>query len=203
MRRSVAPVALAVAIGLVAPTTAGAAEGVNGYVMMVHATSEPRVNDTAPFFVPPVPEAVLATRDRDVIAFHVIPHGLDGRPVQVSDARLEIVWPSGSKRVLRPNASPATARICGEETSYAGFEGPIQACLVFRVPASAFAPTDAVTLTLRFRDASGAHVEPYDVAAHGLLHSYQQGAPVDLRDVDETLTAATPFVVESAFDPKP
>ncbi len=174
----------------------------NGFLMMVHATFEPNANESTGVFVPPAPEGLAATSHDGDIVFNVIPHRIDGRPAMVSDPVLEITDLTGEHRIRVPaNGVSTSQRECVEETAYAGYEGPVEACRVFRLPASAFQTMPLVHLALWFEDGGGPGVEVNNTAAHGLLHGRQQGAPVDLADVDARLTGRSiPFAVEALFD---
>ena len=128
----------------------------NGYLMMVHGTFHPRAVHTldeatgAP--VPPAQEAEVVTVAAGTVNFNVIPYSVaTGKPLRVSEAVLHVDSPLHALRVA-PNADPETAPECGEETSIPGYEGPLDACLVFRVPATAFLPGEVVNLALHFRD---------------------------------------------------
>lgn len=178
----------------------------NGFIIFVHATFEPNIYDASSTLIPPVPETLAATNDGGFVVFNVIPHGLDGRPVIVSNPRLEITATDGRHRGidLSPNGASASQPECVIETQAPGFEGPVQACQVFRLPASTFEGMPLVDLTFRFTDAQGAQVELNNLPAHLLLHAFQGGAPVDLAQVDRDLTGTvTPFAVQSLIDPEP
>ena len=174
----------------------------NGFIMMVHATFEPSTNEATPMFVPPAQEGLAATRHDGVIVFNVIPHRLDGRPAMVSDPVLQITDLAGENELLVPaNGVSTSQRECIEETAYAGYEGPVEACRVFRLPASALETMPLVLLTLRFDDGGRPGAEVNNTAAHGLLHARQHGSPVDLASVDSRLTGQSiPFAVLDLFD---
>jgi hypothetical protein len=88
--------------------------------------------------VPPAQEGLAVTRHDGVIVFNVIPHRLDGRPAMVSDPVLQITDLAGENELLVPaNGVSTSQRKCIEVTAYAGYEGPVEACRVFRLPASA------------------------------------------------------------------
>jgi hypothetical protein len=175
----------------------------NGFIMMVHATFEPRPTEGTPVFVPPAQEGLAATRHDGVIVFNVIPHRLDGRPAMVSDPVLQITDLAGENELLVPaNGVSTSQRECIEETAYAGYEGPVEACRVFRLPASALATMPLVLLTLRFVDGGRPGAEVNNPAAHGLLHARQHGTPVDLASVDSRLTGQSiPFAVLDLYVP--
>jgi hypothetical protein len=177
-----------------APSSAG-----NGYVMMVHGTFAPNIYDASSGAVAPVPEAVAATNDEGWIVFNVIPHGLDGVPVIVSHPVL-VITATGGTRTIEASANGAAAEQpeCAIETQYPGFEGPLEACQVFRVPAATLDGMPLVDLALRFTDHEGARVEVNSLLGHVLLHLYQDGAPIDLDQVDKYVTGiTTPFAVEN------
>ena len=174
----------------------------NGFIMMVHATFEPSPAEATPMFVPPAQEGLAATRHDGVIVFNVIPHRLDGRPAMVSDPVLQITDLAGENELLVPaNGVSTSQRECIEETAYAGYEGPVEACRVFRLPASALETMPLVLLTLRFNDGGRPSAEVNNTAAHGLLHARQHGTSVDLASVDSRLTGQSiPFAVLDLFD---
>lgn len=189
-------------VAAVAPAAAGPADESrgNGFVMMVHANLEPAV----PLPVPPVGEAAVATREGDGVILHVIPYGVaSARPVLTFEPSLEIADALGASFVVAPNASPSGRAVCEWETGIHGHEGPLEACLVFVIPAEAFTGRNVVTLTLRWEDQDGnAYVETYNAVAHGMLHSHMEGGDPSLEDADQR-SEATPFVVESYADPAP
>jgi hypothetical protein len=191
------PILTATTVEADAPRSAG-----NGYVMMVHGTFAPNVYDASSGAVAPVPEAVAATDDDGWIVFNVIPHGLNGVPVIVADAVLVITATGGTHIIEVPaNGSAASQPECAIETQYPSFEGPLEACQVFRVPAATFDDMPLVDLTLRFTDDEGAQVEVNSVLGHVLLHLYQDGAPIDLEQVDRYVTGTTtPFAIENLID---
>lgn len=180
-------------IASAAPTEDG-----NGYLMMVHATFEPR-----PEGPPPAQEAFVGTQDDGDIVLRLIPYTLDGLvPVEVSDPEVAVESLSGGSFTPTPSAGTNDA-ICEEETSLHDHEGPVAACLIVRVPADELAPADALLVTLRFADDGGEQVERYNAAAHIALHAAIEGAPVDPATVDATLTQPTPLLAETAVDPQP
>lgn len=185
--------------GADAPSSAG-----NGYVMMVHATFEPNIYDASSGAVPPAPEAIAATNDGDWVIFNVIPHGLNGVAVIVSDPVLVITATGGTQRIeVTPNGASASQPECAIETQYPGFEGPLEACQVFRLAAATFDGMPLVDLALQFSDGEGTQIEVNSLPGHLLLHAHQGGAPIELAQVDRDLTGSvTPFAVENLIDPK-
>lgn len=192
--------ALAAALALALPAAAGPSEdaAANRVVMMVHAHLEP----APPLFVPPLGEAIAATPQDGKIAFHVIPYSIDtGRPLRSYEARLDVVDAFGVPTSFAPNAAPQGRATCEAETGLPGHEGSIEACLVFLVDASFFEGRNVVTLVLHAEDADEVpFTETYNAAAHGMLHSWMEGAPVTLEQAN-SFSEPTPFVVEHAVDP--
>jgi hypothetical protein len=79
---------------------------------------------------------------------------------------------------------------------------PLDACTVYKVPVAAFDGMNVVTLTLHFTDATGPQQKVHNVVAHGLVHSAIGGAPIDLKQVDATITEPTPLVIQSLIEMK-
>jgi hypothetical protein len=187
-----------------------------GYVLEIHATAEPHTHhavddaktgnvtlDQAKSGTTYANGAFTATRDDDSIVFHAIPYRADTvHPVVVRDPRLEIKAVGSDRRlILEPNL-PAGGSICHIETRWAGHEGPLDACTVYKVPVAAFDGMNVVTLTLHFTDAMGPQEKVHNALAHGLLHAAMGGAPVDLKAVDATITEPTPLVIQSLIQTK-
>lgn len=209
-----------------APTTAGAVEPTPGsggspppsadsYVLMIHSTFEPHslqaVEDTESGNVQ-LDQAIVgttyasgaagATRDGDSIVFHAIPYlASTVYPVVVRNPRLEVTQVGGDRgMLLEPNLPAGPERICHAETTWAGHEGPIEACSVYRVPIAEFDGMNVVTLTLQFEDASGPREVIHSFPAHFLLHMAIEEAPIDLTVVDRTFTEPTPLIIQNKVD---
>lgn len=175
----------------------------NGLVTMVHGSADPDPSDLG-VPAPPAQEAFVAHRTGDSVILHVIPYDTDtARPANLSgdDPKLRIQRPGASDLEVEPNLDPETRPTCEEETSLEGHEGPIEACLVFEVPADEFTPQAAPTLVLTFANATYDGVEAYNAGAHVLLHDHIEGGPVPLEVADELTGQPTPFVVEGAAEP--
>jgi hypothetical protein len=187
-----------------------------GYVVMIHATAEPHSDqvvddartgnvafDQAKSGFTNANGAVMATRTDGSITFRAIPYRADTvSPVVVSHPRLEIETVGRDRRlVVEPNV-PAGGNLCRIETSWAGHEGPLEACTVFRLPVTAFDGMDVVTLTLHFVDAAGPQQRVHNAMAHVLLHAAIGGAPIDLKAVDTATTEATPLVIQNLIETK-
>ena len=184
-----------------------------GYVLLVHATAEPHAVDDAKTGDVTLDQrksgftnangAFTATRHDDSIVFHVIPYRVDTvKPVGVSDPRLEIEAVGSDRRLIVAPNLPAGGYICQNETSFAGHEGPLDACTVYKVPLASLDGMNVVTLTLHFTDALGPQEKVHNVLAHGLVHAAIGGAPIDLKAVDATITEPTPLVIQSLFETK-
>jgi len=192
------------------------AETSPGYVLMVHATAEPHshraVDDTTTgnatldqtksgFSI--ANGAFTATRNDGSITFHAILYRADTvTPVVVSNPHLEVKALDSDRRLMFAPSLPASGNICHIETTWAGHEGPLDACTVYKLPVAAFNGMNAVTLTLHFADALGPQAKVHNAMAHGLLHMAIGGAPIDLRTVDATLTEPTPHFIESIIETK-
>jgi hypothetical protein len=182
---------------------------------MIHSTFEPHSHqavdgaesgnvqvDQAKTGITYASGAAGATRDGDYIVFHAIPYQASTvYPVVVRNPRLEVDQVDGyGSMMLKPNLPADPQRICHVETSWAGHEGPVDACTVYRVPVSHFSGMRAVTLTLHFEDASGPREKIHSFPAHFLLHMAIEDAPIDLTAVDETITEPTPLVIQYTTD---
>jgi hypothetical protein len=185
-----------------------------GYVIMIHSTAEPHSHpaldsaETGNVFVDQVKTgityasgAATATRNGGSILFHAIPYRADTvYPVVVRDPRLEVNAVGSDRRLLLEPNLPAGGRICRVETSWAGHEGPLDACVVFKVPVEAFNGMNVVTLTLHFTDALGPQQRVHSLPAHFMLHMAIEGAPVDLHAIDAATTKPTPLVIENLIE---
>lgn len=201
-RKALLPVVVVLAAGLcsVPAVAAGEAGAGNGYVLMVHGWFEP-YPEGQPHALGPA----MAVRDGEHVTFSAIPYSVaTGRPVVVGDAMLEIASHDGTDaRPYRPNVAFDNP-VCRRETGFEGHEGPLEACLNFRMPASDFGGRNVVVATLHFTDDTGAHqMEPYSVTNHTLLHGYlQAGVPEDVSAADRS-GGHEPFLVEDQADPLP
>ena len=185
-----------------------------GYVLLIHATADPDAVDAAQTGNVTLEQAksgfinangaVTATRSDDSIVFHAIPYRADTvSPVVVGGSRLEIKAVGSDRRIVVVPNLPPDDYICRNETSFAGHEGPLDACTVYKVPVAAFDGMNVVTLTLHFIDAAGPQQRVHNVMAHGLVHSAIGGAPIDVKQVDATITEPTPFVIQSLIELTP
>jgi hypothetical protein len=214
-------VLLTVALWVVVPQATGRrpearAGSSPGYVVMIHATAEPHSDrvvddaktgnvefDQAKSGFTNANGAVMATRTDGSITFRAIPYRADTvSPVVVRNPRLEIEAVGGDRRLLLEPNVPAGGDLCHIETTWAGHEGPLDACIVFRVPMAAFDGMDVVTFTLHFVDAAGPQQKVHNAMAHVLLHAAIGGAPIDLKAVDTATTEATPLVIENLIETK-
>jgi hypothetical protein len=204
------------------PTLAYGASAVSadtGYVLMIHSTVEPHSlqaldqSETGSASVDQgktgtlyASGSVVATRNGDSIVFHAIPYRADTvYPVVGSDPQLEVAAVGSDRRLmLRPNVPADQERICYAETTWAGHEGPVDACSVYKVPVEQLAGMNVVTLTLHFTDAAGRRqTRVHSLPVHFLLHMAIEGAPIDLKAVDAAITKATPLVIEHLIDTQP
>lgn len=189
--------------GAVVPAAAQTPDDGNGYLLMVHATFEPRPQDTLDEGPPPAQEAFAGTQDDGNIVLHLIPYTVDGlTPVGVTDPTVEVESLSGETFDLAPSPGTQDDEVCVEETSLPGHEGDVGDCLVAEVPADELAPADGLLVALRFTDGDGEQVERYNAPAHIALHLAIDGAPIDPATIDATLTQPTPLLVETAVDPQ-
>jgi hypothetical protein len=185
------------------------------YVLMIHSTFEPhslQAVDDAESGNVQIDQAITgttyasgaagATRDGDSIVFHAIPYlAATVYPVVVRNPRLEVTQVGGDRKMLlEPNLPADQRRICHSETTWAGHEGPVEACSVYRVPVADFDGMNVVTLTLHFEDASGPREQIHSFPAHFLLHMAIEEAPIDLTVVDETFTEPTPLIIQNKVD---
>ena len=197
------------------PAQAGAASVGDGYVIMIHSMFEPRSHraldeagsgsvqvDQAKTGATYASGAVGATRDDGYIVFHAIPYlARTVYPVAVRNPRLEVTQVGGDRRMLiEPNLPPDPQRVCHVETTWAGHEGPLEACSVYRVPVQHLDGMPVVTLTLHFDDAGGPRQRVHSLPAHFLLHMAIVDAPIDLTAIDRTITEPTPLVIQSIAD---
>jgi hypothetical protein len=184
-----------------------------GYVLLIHATAEPHMIDEASTGNVSLDQAksgfynangaVSATKHDDSLVFHAIPYRADTvLPVVVGDPRLEIEAVGSDRRLMFEPNLPSGGNICHNETSFAGHEGPLDACTVYRLPLAAFDGMTVVTLTLHFTDGTGPQQRIHNLVAHGLVHAAIGGAPVDLKAVDATITEPTPLVVQRLIETK-
>jgi hypothetical protein len=185
-----------------------------GYVLQIHSTAEPHSHpllDGAQTGSLPADQAktgatygggaVTATRNDGSIVFHAIPYRADTvRPVVVQNPRLEVKAVNSDRRLLLEPNLPAGGKICQTETSWAGHEGPLDACTVYQVPVAALDGMDVVTLTLHFTDAFGPQQKVHSLPAHLLLHMAIEGTPVDLRAVDAMMSEPTPLVIDRLIE---
>ena len=221
-------VAATMALGLLGlvPGQAGAIEAIpnsgggtpppsESYALMIHSTFEPHshqvVDDTQTGNVQ-IDQAITgttyasgaagATRHGDDIIIHAIPYlARTVYPVVVRNPRLEVAQVGGDRvMMLQPNMPAAGRRICHSETTWAGHEGPIEACSVYRVPVQEFDSMNVVTLTLHFEDAGGPRRQIHSFPAHFLLHMAIEDAPIDLTLVDKTFTEPTPLIIQNIVD---
>jgi hypothetical protein len=210
---------IAVVMGLMllgfAATPAGALEGQDAYVVMIHATFEPRGHqvdgaesgnvqvDQAKTGTTYATGAAGATRDGDYIVFHAIPYlASTVSPVVVRNPFLDVDQYDGwGSMKLKPNLPSDQQRICHVETSWAGHEGPVDACTAYRAPVAHFQGMPVVTLSLHFDDASGHREIFHSFPAHFLLHMAIEGAPIDMTAVGESVTEGTPMVIQNDYVP--
>ncbi|MGH9003399.1 MAG: hypothetical protein ACRDYV_09745, partial [Acidimicrobiia bacterium] len=106
----------------------------------------------------------------------------------------------GERRLMLEPNRPSAGPICESETTWAGHEGPIEACTAYEVPISAFEGMNVITLTLHFTDAGGPQARVHSFPAHFLLHMAIEGAPVDLQAVDGATTEPTPLVMQTLIE---
>lgn len=202
-----------------AATPAGAAEGRDEYVLMIHAEFEPRsheVVDEAESGNARVDQgkagttyqtgAAGATRtgaDGDYIVFHAIPYlASTVSPVVVRNPFLDVDQYDGwGSMKLKPNLPADPQEICHVETSWAGHEGPVDACTVYRAPVAYFQGMPVVTLSLHFDDASGHREIFHSFPAHFLLHMAIEDAPIDMTAVGASVTEGTPMVIQNDYFP--
>lgn len=170
------------------------APGDNGFVFMVHGHFEPW---PAGHEIPPVHEAAVTTPDNGTIRLHVIPYaGAPFQPTVVQEPELTITSETGDLVLeRRPNADPAEQHTCEVETQIPNHEGPLEACQVYEIPTDDLPEGSAVTMTLSFIHQGETYIEPYSTAAHALLHSHMEGAPVTRGDVDTASQEPTPYVL--------
>lgn len=195
-----------------APSFAG-----NGYLLMIHSTFEPHGHEavdraqTGRTLVDQTrtgsqyaPGAVATTPEGDSLVIRAIPYLVDTvYPVAVKDPELEIRGVDSNQRVrLRPNLPSTPDAICEFETHWAGHEGPVEACSVYRLSRRDFDGMNVITLTLHFTDARGTQEKVYNLLSHQLLHNAILGVPGDLHRVDAMGHRPTPFLVESLVDPQ-
>ncbi|HEV8625966.1 MAG TPA: hypothetical protein VG034_16050 [Acidimicrobiia bacterium] len=187
-----------------------------GYVLMIHSIVEPHsyqalddaetgnaTLDQLKTGATYASGAASATRNDDSIVFNAILYRADTvYPVVVRDPRLEVKAVDSDRRLMLEPNLPAGGRICHVETSWANHEGPLEACTGYKVPVRAFNGINVVTLTLHFTDAMGPHQTVHSFPAHFLLHMAIEGAPVDLKAVDATITEPTPLVIQSLLETK-
>jgi hypothetical protein len=185
-----------------------------GYVIMIHSVAEPHSHpaldsaETGNVFLDQVKTgvtyasgAVSATRNGGSIEFHAIPYRADTvYPVVVRDPRLEVKAVGGDRRLMLEPNLPAGGRICRVETTWAGHEGPVDACIGFKVPVEAFNGMNVVALTLHFTDALGPQQRVHNLPAHFMLHMAIEGVPVDLRAIDAATTEPTPLVIDNLIE---
>lgn len=211
-------VASTFALVLMPPAAAsggGAPETSPGYVIMIHSVAEPRSHsavDATETGVVGVDQAItgisyasgaaIATRTgADTIIFHAIPYRADTvYPVVVREPRLEVAALDSDRRMMLEPNRPSAGPICESETSWAGNEGPIEACTAYEVPISALEGMNVITLTLQFIDAGGVQAKVHSFPAHFLLHMAIEGAPVDLQAVDAAITEPTPLVMQTLIE---
>jgi hypothetical protein len=198
------------------PARAEAMAG-DGYVLMIHATFEPHSHqmvdgaesgnvlvDQGKTGTTYATGAAGATRDGDYIVFHAIPYlASTVYPVVVRNPRLDVDQFDGyGSMMVKPNLPADPQRICHVETSWAGHEGPVDACTVYRIPVAHFSGMSAVTVSLHFEDAGGHREIIHSFPAHFLLHMAIEDAPIDLTVVDQATTEPTPMVIQHTTDMK-
>lgn len=168
--------------------------GDNGFVFMVHGHFEPW---PLGHDVPPAHEAAVTTADDGTVRLHVIPYaGAPFQPTVVEEPKLTITSETGDEVLeRRPNADPTEHHTCEVETQLPGHEGPIEACQVYEIPTEDLPEGSAVTMFLRFIHQGQTYMEPYNAAAHALLHLHMEGAPVTQGDVDTASQEPTPYVI--------
>lgn len=205
-------------LGFAAPP-AEAVEGRDSYVIMIHNTFEPRSHEvvdgaetgnarvdqgkTGTTYATGAAGATRTGADGDYIVFHAIPYlASTVEPVVVRNPFLDVDQYDGwGSMKLKPNLPADQQEICYFETSWAGHEGPVDACTAYRVPVAHFQGMPVVTLSLHFDDASGHREIFHSFPAHFLLHMAIEDAPIDMTAVGDSVTEGTPFAIQNDYVP--